>query len=55
MNLRVGNGARVAALAVGIYELTLPSELVLNLKNCYYVPTMCRNIIFVSCLDKKGF
>ena len=55
MDLRVGNGARVVTLAVGTYELTLPSGLVLNLKNCYYVPTMCRNIIYVSCLDKKGF
>ena len=53
--LRVGNGARVAALAVGTYELTLPSGLILNLENYYYVPTMCRNIISISCLDKKGF
>ena len=55
VELRVGNGARVAALAIGTYELTLPSGFILNLENCYYVPTMCRNIISVSCLDKKGF
>ena len=55
VDLRVGNGARVTALAVGTYELTLPSGLILNLENYYYVPTMCRNIISVSCLDKKGF
>ena len=55
VNLRVNNGARVAALATGTYELNFPSRLVLNLKNCYYMPTMCRNIISISCLDKKGF
>ena len=55
VDLRVGNGAKVAALAVGSYELTLPSGLLLVLDNCYYVPTMCRNIISVSCLDNDGF
>ena len=29
VDLRVGNGARVAALAVGTYDITLPSGLVL--------------------------
>ena len=55
VSLRVGNGAKVAALAVGSYELTLPSRILLVLDNCYYVPTMCRNIISVSCLDNDGF
>lgn len=53
VDLRVGNGAR--ALAVGTYELTLPSGLVLSLENYYYVLAMSRNIIYVSCLDKNGF
>ena len=47
VDLRVGNGARVAALAIGTYYLTLPSRLVLQLSNCYYVPTMSKNIISV--------
>ena len=55
VDLRVGNGARVVALAVGVYDLTLPSGLVFQLKNCYYVPTMSRNIISISCLDVDGF
>ena len=55
VDLRVGNGVRVVALAVGTYDLTLPSGLVFSLENYYYVPAMSRNIIFVSCLDKKGF
>ena len=55
VDLRVGNGARVAALAVGDYELALPSGLVLVLNNCYYVPALSRNIISVSSLDDNGF
>ncbi|KAK8563326.1 hypothetical protein V6N12_035475 [Hibiscus sabdariffa] len=55
VDLRVGNGARVAALAVGTYVLSLPSGLVLNLENCYIVPSLTKNIISVSCLDKIGF
>ncbi|KAK8689920.1 hypothetical protein V6N13_088627 [Hibiscus sabdariffa] len=55
VDLRVGNGARVAALAVGTYVLSLPSGLVLNLENCYFGPSLTKNIISVSCLDKIGF
>ena len=33
VNLRVGNGAKVATLAVGSYCLSLPSGLLLNLNN----------------------
>ncbi|KAG8651798.1 hypothetical protein MANES_06G022851v8 [Manihot esculenta] len=42
VDLLVGNEARVAALAVGIYELVLPNELF-------------RNIISVYVLDDEGF
>ena len=55
MDLRVGNGARVVALAIGTNDITLPSGLILSLKNYYYVPTMSRNIISISCLDKISF
>ena len=55
VDLRVGNGARVAALVVGTYYLSLPLGLVLELDNCYYVPAMSRNIISISCLDMVGF
>ncbi|PKI48303.1 hypothetical protein CRG98_031305, partial [Punica granatum] len=55
VDLRVGNGARVAALTVGTYHLSLPTGLVLDLDDCYYVPAISRNIISISCLDKKGF
>ncbi|KAL9227734.1 hypothetical protein vseg_003386 [Gypsophila vaccaria] len=40
VDLRVGNGARVAALAVGTYSFSLPAGLVLELNNCYFVPAV---------------
>ena len=55
VDLRVGNGARVVALAVGTFHLSLPSGMVLELNNCYYVPAISRNIISISCLDLYGF
>ena len=54
-DLRVGNGASVAAVAIRTYVLNLPSGLCLNLDNFFYVPALTKNIIFVSCLNKKGF
>ena len=55
VDLRVGNGARVAALAVGDYSLHLPSGLILELNNCYYVPVITKNIVSVPVLDSEGF
>ena len=54
-DLRVGNGARVAVVAIKTYVLNLPSGLCLNLDNCFYVPVLIKNIIFVLYLNKKGF
>ena len=51
VDLRVGNGAKVAALVVGSYCLSLASGRLLNLNNCYYVPSMNRNFISISMLD----
>ena len=45
VTLRVGNGARVAAVAAGTYPLRLPSGYVLLLKDCNYVPPASRNLI----------
>ena len=55
VDLRVGNGSRIAALEVGDLEKALPSGLVFCLENIYYVPAMSRNIISISCLDRNGF
>ena len=38
LDLRVRNGASVATLAIESYVLNLPSGLLLNLDDCYYVP-----------------
>ncbi|KAL0430373.1 UNVERIFIED_CONTAM: Retrovirus-related Pol polyprotein from transposon TNT 1-94 [Sesamum radiatum] len=54
VDLRFGNGARVAALAIGTYVLSLPSGFTLELNNCYYVPSVNRNLIFVSTLDSEA-
>ena len=55
VDLRVGNGARVAAIEIGNYQITLPSGLSFDLVDCYFVPAMSRNIISVSRLDMDGF
>ena len=44
MDIRVGNRARVDALAVGTCNLTLPSGM---FDNCYFVPVLARNIAFI--------
>ena len=51
----MGNGARVTSVAIGTYVLNLPSGLCLNLDNLFYVPSLTKNIIYVSCLNKNGF
>ena len=55
VDFRVGNNARVAALAVGTMQLHLPSGFILELNNCYFVPSLSRNIISPSCLMKDGY
>ncbi|XP_070048521.1 uncharacterized protein [Nicotiana tomentosiformis] len=55
INLQVGNGAKVAAIAVGSISLILPSSKVLMFDDCYYVPKFVSNIISASMLDKHGF
>jgi hypothetical protein len=52
LNVRVSNGAKVAAIAVDTFHLPLPLGLVLELNNCYYIPALCKNIISSSCLEK---
>ncbi|KAJ9566124.1 hypothetical protein OSB04_002090 [Centaurea solstitialis] len=54
-NLRVGEGTMLVAKAVGSYSLSLPSGLVLELENCYYVPKMIKNVISFDLLVDQGF
>ena len=53
--LRVGNGERVATVAMGTYPLRLPLGLDLVLRDYYYVPAVSRNLISVSCLAQEGY
>jgi hypothetical protein len=52
LDVHVGNGAKVAAIAVGTFHLRLPSRLVLELNYCYCIPILCKNIISSLCLGK---
>ena len=52
LDVRVGNGAKVAVLAVGTYHLSLSSGLVLELNTCYCIPALSKNIILSSCLEE---
>jgi hypothetical protein len=51
----VGNNARVAALSVGMMQLHLPSGFIIELNNCYFVPSLSQNIISPSCLMMDGY
>ena len=55
VTMRVGNGAKVAVIAVGTMPLHLPSGLVLELSNCYFVPALCKNIISGFCILQDGY
>jgi len=54
LDVRVSNGAKVVVLAVGVYHLSLPSGLVMELNNCYCIPALSKNIIYSSCLEEDG-
>ena len=53
--MRVGNGSKVDLIIVDMLPLHLPSELVLDLNNCYLVPALSMNIISGSCLMRDGY
>nr|GFC63606.1 retrotransposon protein, putative, Ty1-copia subclass [Tanacetum cinerariifolium] len=40
--MQVGNGAQAAVEAIGVFDLVLPSGLVLNLNNSYYAPSIVK-------------
>ena len=53
--MRVGNGSKVDAIAVGTVSLQLPSGLVMNINNCYLVHALSMNIISGSRLLRDGY
>ena len=55
MDIRVGDGAKVAALAVGVYSLRLANGYVIDLDECYYVSSITKNVISTSKFDLSGF
>ena len=55
LDLCLGNGARVSALATGAYVLTLPSGVIFLLDDCFYVPVLAKNIIYVFYLNRQSF
>jgi hypothetical protein len=52
LDVCAGNGAKVAAIVVGSFHLSLPLGIVLELNNCYCIPALCKNIISSSCLEE---
>ena len=54
VDLRVGNKARVATLAAGTYEIQLPTGRIIELRNCYFIPALSRNLISISALCRTG-
>ena len=55
VELRIGNGARAVVVALGVVNLKLPSGDCLSLEECHYVPSIFKNIISLSSLDKIGY
>jgi hypothetical protein len=55
IQLRVGNGAQVTTVTVGSIELCLPSGLIMKFENIYFIPSISRNIISISCQEMNGF
>src|SRR5215216_3564943 len=53
--MHVGNGSKVDVIAVRTLPLHLPSGLVLDIYNCYLVPTLSINIISGSGLMRDGY
>ena len=50
MTMLVGNGSKADVIVIGMLPLHLPTGLVLDLNNSYFVPTLSMNIISGSCL-----
>jgi hypothetical protein len=51
----VANGVQTDVEAVGDVHLELDIVFVLILRDVFFVPTLQRNLISVSCLDNDGF
>ncbi|KAL0463012.1 UNVERIFIED_CONTAM: Retrovirus-related Pol polyprotein from transposon RE2, partial [Sesamum latifolium] len=55
MILRLGDGKAVAAEAVGSLSLVVSNHVRINLKDCYFMPSIIKNIISIPMLDNDGY
>ncbi|GKB66751.1 retrotransposon protein, putative, ty1-copia subclass [Tanacetum coccineum] len=55
LSLYVGNGMRAAVEAIGSFDLVLPSGLIIVLDNCYFAPTITRDVVSISRLVNNGY
>ena len=55
VDLRMNNGVKVVVVAMREVNLRLASGYSLVLDTCYYVPSIIKNIILVSCLNKLRY
>ncbi|KAG6661118.1 hypothetical protein CIPAW_03G151800 [Carya illinoinensis] len=53
--VNMGNGVKVKVEHIGTVRLILVSKHVLNLSNTAFIPSIRRNLISVSVLDKCGY
>ncbi|KAL0434207.1 UNVERIFIED_CONTAM: hypothetical protein Slati_2755000 [Sesamum latifolium] len=51
MILRLGDGKAVAAEAIGSLSLVISNHVRIDLKDCFFVPSMVKNIISIPMLD----
>jgi hypothetical protein len=52
LDVCVSNGAKVVVIVVDTYNLSLPSGLILELDNCYCIPTLSKNIFSSLCFEE---
>ena len=48
VDLRLGNGGKVAALAVGTARLKLQSGEIMELHECHFVPSICQYLHIIT-------
>jgi hypothetical protein len=54
-SIRVTNDVEAKVEVIGELSLELNNGFILHLHNVLYVPSLSRNLIFVSCLDDDGY
>ncbi|CAL9106513.1 unnamed protein product [Musa textilis] len=55
MDFKMGNEARVAAIAINEVTLHLPSGATIALDVCYFVSFIIKNFIFILCLTLNNY